>query len=331
MNGGDSREPLTAAEYDSDNNPFAGQSADISQTPVEEIVIDIDDSIDGPTASAAQSIPLIENSRRRRRPPIAPQTQQTPEPPPPPSLDAEFTEIDDDEDELLTAAAVAAATAAAPTVEIHSFHREDASNELARTMIPLIVKFDRDIMDAVNRTHLELYCTDHMERKSHGGPPTLFTYYSAVTGPVEAAELNGLADGLPALESLLRIPSFWLDICNPSPSDMSSLAQIFSIHPLTVEDIETASTREKCETFRAYMFVCYCALDQNPESQTFMQSFNVYILVYQHFVLSFHYCPLPSVRKISRRLDALKSYLQLTPHWINYAYDEILYAFCLLQ
>lgn len=50
-----------------------------------------------------------------------------------------------------------------------------------------------------------------------------------------------------------------------------------------------------------------------------MESFNVYILVYSDFILSFHYHALPSVPHVIRRMENLKSYLQVTPHWINYA------------
>jgi magnesium transporter len=50
-----------------------------------------------------------------------------------------------------------------------------------------------------------------------------------------------------------------------------------------------------------------------------MQAFNVYILVYPTFVLTFHHFPLASVGNVVRRLEQLKSYLVITPHWINYA------------
>lgn len=98
-----------------------------------------------------------------------------------------------------------------------------------------------------------------------------------------------------------------------------SHVKIFNIHPLTTEDILTESTREKFEIYKSYYFICYCAFDQDPNSDTYLQSFNVYILVYADFVLSFHFLPLKSVEHVTRRLENLKNYLQVTPHWINYA------------
>lgn len=325
-----SREPLTGlSEGPSDASHDSVQQNVVTIDMLEEI----DDSVKASRGSEQPvMIPLLETETRaaanhhpESQPPQSLQLQPQQQiinhsidsvmrgAPPASSIDENIA--GDTEEERLLSPSV-------PAVEIHSFHREDDSNELARTMIPLIVKSDRDIMEAVNRSRLESYYSacSRLRRERRAAAPAMFTYYSAVTGgPVEASDVCGLAPDLTSLESLFRIPNFWLDICNPGPKDMEALAHVFNIHPLSTEDIETASTREKCELFRSYMFVCYCALDQDSESATFMQSFNVYILVFQHFVLSFHYCQLPSVRKIIRRLDALKSYLQLTPHWINYA------------
>lgn len=90
---------------------------------------------------------------------------------------------------------------------------------------------------------------------------------------------------------------------------------------MTVEDIETESTREKIEFFKSYYFVTYCTLDRDPKSSNFMQSFNIYILIYSNFILTFHFPSIDfNLTNIARRLDSLKEYLRLTPHWINYAF-----------
>lgn len=122
-----------------------------------------------------------------------------------------------------------------------------------------------------------------------------------------------------SLSDLLINPNFWIDVYWPSETDVKVMAEIFNIHPLTIEDILTSNTREKCEMSKNYYSICYRSFDQDPGSSTYMQAFNVYILVYPTFVLTFHHFPLVSVGNVVKRLEQLKSYLVITPHWINYA------------
>eukprot|EP00158_Paraphelidium_tribonemae_P006441 Partr_v1_DN27818_c0_g1_i3_m22471 putative CorA family metal ion transporter len=144
------------------------------------------------------------------------------------------------------------------------------------------------------------------------------TYYSMDNGIIESTTFEGLSKFKP-LEDLLRSQYFWIDVEAPTADDMKCFANIFNIHPLTVEDIITQGTREKFEMYKAYYYICYCAFDQNPDSPTYMESFNVNLLIYSNFVISFHSYPLQTVRNVIRRLDLLKSYLKITTHWINYA------------
>ena len=53
--------------------------------------------------------------------------------------------------------------------------------------------------------------------------------------------------------------NYWIDIKAPSVSEMKIISKIFRIHPLTTEDILSEETREKCDVFRSYLFVCYRA------------------------------------------------------------------------
>jgi len=72
---------------------------------------------------------------------------------------------------------------------------------------------------------------------------------------------------------MFRQKVFWLDICAPTEEEMKMLAnvnhlnislenisahfnsQVFSIHPLTTEDIQTYDTREKFELYASYYFI----------------------------------------------------------------------------
>ncbi|KAJ3367704.1 Mg(2+) transporter [Allomyces arbusculus] len=97
-----------------------------------------------------------------------------------------------------------------------------------------------------------------MLRQSYD-PRTKFTYFSARTGLIQQSSLATLAPhlvGTPdALSASLAEP-FWLDVYAPTAADMAILARTFAIHPLTVEDMTTDDTRDKCEAYENYLFLC---------------------------------------------------------------------------
>ncbi|KAJ1948618.1 CorA metal ion transporter [Linderina macrospora] len=66
---------------------------------------------------------------------------------------------------------------------------------------------------------------------------------------------------------------FWLDVTDPTLDEMTSLARVFDIHPLTVEDIlAEEETRDKFEEFPDYHFLMYRTIDfgsDNPSTYEF--------------------------------------------------------------
>lgn len=95
----------------------------------------------------------------------------------------------------------------------------------------------------------------------------------------------------------------WIDITNPTENELYALQQTFSIHSLTVEDIQTEETREKVEFFGHSYFMCFKTYNQ--ESTQFMEPINVYTMVIEECViLSFHCKPiLFHIHHIMERLD----------------------------
>lgn len=79
---------------------------------------------------------------------------------------------------------------------------------------------------------------------------------------------------------------FWIDIKNPTESEMKQLQSIFYIHPLTAEDITTEEPREKCEAFSHYYFICFKSFDSDPYSPSYLHPINLYILIFKGFVLT---------------------------------------------
>ncbi|KAI9470304.1 hypothetical protein BX667DRAFT_472887 [Coemansia mojavensis] len=127
---------------------------------------------------------------------------------------------------------------------------------------------------------------------------------------------------------------FWLDITNPTPDEIASLARVFNIHPLTVEDIMTEDEgRDKFETFSGYNFIVYRTIDYGEDAQSNYEfnrgtegiaTANFAIVLKQSCILTFHRTQelnhVPSV--ISRLLDLVPSESTqpiVTPAYIAYA------------
>ncbi|KAF8165651.1 hypothetical protein B0H34DRAFT_648103 [Crassisporium funariophilum] len=137
---------------------------------------------------------------------------------------------------------------------------------------------------------------------------------------------NGL--NLPHTPSPSDPTTWWLDVQSPTDEEMKMLSKVFSIHPLTTEDILMEETREKIELFRNYYLVCFRSFDQDVYSPTHLEPLNMYIIVFREGTLSFHFRPTPHPQNVRRRITQLKDYISCTSDWISYALiDDITDAF----
>ncbi len=58
-------------------------------------------------------------------------------------------------------------------------------------------------------------------------------------------------------ELLARDEFFWLDLRDPSKSDVAELGELFSFHPLALEDAVRGGQRAKLDDYEAHMFLVY--------------------------------------------------------------------------
>jgi hypothetical protein len=63
------------------------------------------------------------------------------------------------------------------------------------------------------------------------------------------------------------------------------LFQAFGIHYLTVEDILMEDTREKCEIFDDYHFICIRSFEPRP-TRIVLEPINFYIILARDFILT---------------------------------------------
>ncbi|KAK9766325.1 CorA metal ion transporter [Basidiobolus ranarum] len=148
-------------------------------------------------------------------------------------------------------------------------------------------------------------------------------FFSPERGSITANSLSGLASEKHTLADLFGQDMYWIDFLNPSYNELKWIGKIFHIHPLTIEDIQGAESREKFESFRNYYFVSVQAFNSNQHSDSNIHDLDnpisVYNVVMKHCILTFHYLPIYHCDKVLTRYARLRDYLVLTPDWINYA------------
>ncbi|CAG8633498.1 246_t:CDS:2, partial [Acaulospora morrowiae] len=165
--------------------------------------------------------------------------------------------------------------------------------------------------------------------KKHPSESTYrYTFYSTAYSTVHARSLSEVPPAGLTLSDMMKAGCWWIDVLSPTDTEMRDFGRIFGIHPLTVEDIEIEETREKCELFKEYYFICFRSFDQDHYSPTYLQPVSLYMVVMKEGIISFHFRPTPHPSNVRRRIKQLKDYITVTPDWINYAIiDDITDSF----
>ena len=164
--------------------------------------------------------------------------------------------------------------------------------------------------------------------------PERFCFFSSEDpGTTHATELGGLVSGETTFRDLFEIGPeggvWWLDVVNPTETEVGVLSRAFRIHPLTNEDILTQEAREKVELFPQYYFVCFRTFYQvDKTSEDFLEPVNIYIVVFREGVLSFSFSEHPHASNVRKRIAKLRDYVALGSDWICYAMiDDIVDSF----
>lgn len=160
-----------------------------------------------------------------------------------------------------------------------------------------------------------------------------FTFFSSeVRTPIQAPKLGGLISGETTFRDLFEVGVdggvWWLDVQNPTRTELEVISRAFKVHRLTREDIEMQEPREKVELFPQYYFVCFRSFNMNKRSDDFLDPIHVYIIVSADGVLSFSYTPNPHAKNVRRRINKLGDFVSLGPDYICYAMiDDIVDCF----
>lgn len=160
-------------------------------------------------------------------------------------------------------------------------------------------------------------------------PARQFGYFSpTLEDVVYSSDLNSLVSSQESVRKLMETGEqedvWWLDVTAPTTDDMEWLERVFTIHPLTTEDIGVQETREKIELFGHYYFVSLRL--SHPYRRAGTKSgapgssiLNQYALVFKGGILSVTFGPNPHAGHVRNRIMEHKSHLELTSDWICYA------------
>ncbi|KAG2216552.1 hypothetical protein INT45_006028 [Circinella minor] len=146
-------------------------------------------------------------------------------------------------------------------------------------------------------------------------------YYHSETGRIESNSLLNLHHPHFSLQELLTMENYWIDIKAPTISEMKIISKIFRIHPLTTEDILSQETREKCDVFRNYLFVCYRAFVH--ESHV-LKPVGFYNIIHKQSILTFHFSHIPQLQHVYNRVEQMEDYIVVAPDWLNYAILDVI-------
>ncbi|HEX6065746.1 MAG TPA: magnesium/cobalt transporter CorA, partial [Longimicrobiales bacterium] len=113
----------------------------------------------------------------------------------------------------------------------------------------------------------------------------------------------------------------WVDVTlNSDTSEWIALGQELGLHPLTLEDTLNSESRIKVEEYEGFLFVVVrdaeFALD-TPEPYDF-ESYNLYLFIGPHFLLTVHGRPSVAVDTVIKRLEVAPELIDRGTDYIAY-------------
>jgi magnesium transporter len=101
---------------------------------------------------------------------------------------------------------------------------------------------------------------------------------------------------------LQRDEYFWLDLTDPSEEDVAALGQVFSFHPLALEDMVKRGQRPKLEDFGNYMFLVYYGAVEGDGGGVDLEE--VHAFLSGGYLVTSHARPCAALEEARERFDA---------------------------
>ncbi|PIA16067.1 hypothetical protein COEREDRAFT_43558 [Coemansia reversa NRRL 1564] len=147
----------------------------------------------------------------------------------------------------------------------------------------------------------------------------------------QASTTRGVGRGFP--DGAGQTPLFWLDVVDPTDSEITALAQIFGLHSLTTEELlqisEQTLAQDSFKTFRHYDIICYrtssaattstaASLPGYGRAGSTESPVAFYAIVLDEGVITLHNGNVAHVRNTIGRLRMDEEVVRLTPFYIAY-------------
>ncbi|CDH50329.1 magnesium transporter [Lichtheimia corymbifera JMRC:FSU:9682] len=264
------------------------------------------------------SLPFTQELRSRRRLSDQQQQQQLPQHHPYSSLDRTPTVPHDDqfaEEWPVNEAQDVEADVLFPQYKIES--HDHADMEAFNEMLDRKMSADTETLKLSKTLSKHTRSDQKSEMDAYG---TRFWIYTVRKDGEPTQEFHQLLseEGRQILDRALKTPGWWVDVQSPTTDDMKALSKTFHIHPLTTEDVLAQEPREKVEMFPNYTFICFRSFQIDPYTEQICP-FNFYILIFRQGLLTFHFRSSDIPQKVRQRTEQLKTYMVITPDWLNYA------------
>jgi magnesium transporter len=101
---------------------------------------------------------------------------------------------------------------------------------------------------------------------------------------------------------LRRDEYFWLDLVDPDEEDIKALGEIFSFHPLALEDTLKRGQRPKLEDFGEYMFLVYYGVEVRDGGE--VELIEVHAFLSGGYIVTAHSGGCVALDEVRERLDA---------------------------
>lgn len=213
--------------------------------------------------------------------------------------------------------------------------RINATNILNTTSSPDFQNLEKQSssLTGITREPSGVESGDLVSHDSNQNCPRFRFFSSCQETTIQAPDLGGLlVNGVASLRDLFQTHesngSWWLDVFDPSDAELSALGHAFSLHRLTIEDIQTHEWREKVELFRHYYFVCFRTFTM-PEGEGVPDYVNVYMVVFREGIITFSLSERTAhAQNVCKRIAKRRETPALSSDWICYAMiDDIVDSF----
>jgi magnesium transporter len=101
---------------------------------------------------------------------------------------------------------------------------------------------------------------------------------------------------------LKRDEYFWLDLTDPGEAEVAELGEIFSFHPLALEDMRKRGQRPKLDDFGDYMFLVYYGAGTGEGGEVELEE--VHAFLSGGYLVTSHQRPCAALAEARERLEA---------------------------